>query len=291
VYLFVRGVDASGTGMYARNWIDYSRKNNPMMPIPDVLDLIHTWTARGWLRPIDRAFVMFLHSKYPSASSLVFLGAALASHQLGRGHICLDIGKALADPDGTLSLPPEGERGENMPAKPSRILCDLTPAAWMDQFAGSALVGKDTETTPLVLHGERLYLRRYWQYTRQVAREILDRAQQTLPVPDDLENRLDELFAELRTPEEKNKHTIHWQSVAAAVAAGSHHRGPGAGPAPGDCHGTGQGPADPSGRPHGKGRGPAHAIPVQGHGSCAGAPPGPYARRGHHPSPAAGHAS
>jgi exodeoxyribonuclease V alpha subunit len=203
------------------SWIDYSRKNNFMMPIADLLDLMHTWTARGWLRPIDRAFVLFLHSKDPSASSLVLLGAALASHQLGRGHICLDIGKALADPDGTLSLPPEGERGEDMPAKPSRILCDLTTAVWMDQLAESALAGKDAEATPLVLQGERLYLRRYWQYTRQVAREILDRAQQTLPVPDDLENRLDELFAELRTPEEKNKHTVHWQSVAAAVAAGS----------------------------------------------------------------------
>lgn len=192
-----------------------------MMPIPDLLDLIHTWTARGWLRPIDRAFVMFLHSKDPLASSLVLLGAAMASHQLGRGHVCLDIANALADPDGTLSLPPEGERGEDMPAAPSRVLCDLTPAVWMDQLAGSALAGKDTETTPLVLHGGRLYLRRYWQYTRQVALEILDRAKQTLPVPEDLENRLDALFAELRTPEEKTRHTIHWQSVAAAVAAGS----------------------------------------------------------------------
>ncbi|MCF8088273.1 MAG: exodeoxyribonuclease V subunit alpha [Desulfotignum sp.] len=192
-----------------------------MMPLADVLDLIHTWTDRGWLRPIDRAFVMFLLRKDPLASSLVLLGAAFASHQLGRGHICLDIDKALADPDGTLSLPPEGERGEDMPAKPSRILCDLAPAAWMEQLAGSALVGKDTETTPLVLQGGRLYLRRYWQYTRQVAREILDRAKQSLPVPDDLENRLDELFADLRTPEEKNKLAIHWQSVAAAVAARS----------------------------------------------------------------------
>ena len=192
-----------------------------MMPLADLLDLVHVWTARGWLRPIDQAFVMFLHTKDPSAASLVLLGAALASHQLGRGHICLDIDKALADPDGTLSLPPEGERGEDMPAKPSRILCDLTPAVWMEQLAGSALVGNDTETTPLVLQGGRLYLRRYWQYTRQVAREILDRAQQTLPVPEDLENRLDALFADLRTPEEKTKQAIHWQSVAAAVAAGS----------------------------------------------------------------------
>ncbi|MFO7910980.1 MAG: exodeoxyribonuclease V subunit alpha [Desulfotignum sp.] len=192
-----------------------------MMPLADLFDLIHTWTARGWLRPIDRAFVMFLHRQDPSASSRVLLGAALASHQLGRGHICLDMDSALADPDGTLSLPPEGETGENMPAKPSRILCDFTKEIWVDDFSRSALVGKDTETTPLVLQQGRLYLRRYWQYTRQVAREIRDRAGQTLPVPGDLERRLDALFAGLRSPEEKKKQTIHWQSVATAIAGAS----------------------------------------------------------------------
>lgn len=192
-----------------------------MMPLADFFDLIHTWTGRGWLRPIDQAFVMFLHGQDPSASSPVLLGAALASHQLGRGHICLDMDSALADPDSTLSLPPEGDTGEDMPARPSQILCDLTKEVWVDDFSKSALVGKDSENTPLVLQQGRLYLRRYWQYTRQVAREILDRAGLTLPVPGDLEHRLDKLFAGLKSPEEKEKQTIHWQSVAAAVAAAS----------------------------------------------------------------------
>jgi exodeoxyribonuclease V alpha subunit len=202
-------------------WTNYLRKKNSMMPLSDFFDLIQTWTARGWLRPIDKAFVVFLHRQDISASSLVLLGATLASHQLGRGHICLDIDSALADPDGTLSLPPEGETGEDMPAKPSQILCDLTKEIWIDGFSKSALVGKDTENTPLILQQGRLYLRRYWQYTRQVAKEILDRVGHTLPVPEDLENRLDELFAKLRSSEEKKKTTIHWQSVATAIAAGS----------------------------------------------------------------------
>ncbi len=192
-----------------------------MMSFAEFFDLIHVWTARGWLRSIDQAFVIFLHRRDPAASSMVLLGAALASHQLGRGHICLDIDSALTDPDGTLSLPPEGETGEDMPAKPSQILRDITKERWVNNFSNSALVGKDTETTPLVLQQDRLYLRRYWQYTRQVAREIFDRAGQTLPVPGDLENRLDELFDNLRSPEEKKKQTIHWQSVATAMAASS----------------------------------------------------------------------
>ncbi len=192
-----------------------------MMPLADFFDLLQTWTARGWLRPIDKAFVIFLKRQDPSASSMVLLGAALASHQLGRGHICLGLADALADPDGTLSLPPEGETGEDMPAKPSQLLCDLTEEIWVDHLSGSDLVGEDTDNTPLVLQQGRLYLRRYWLYTRQVAREILKRVGQTTQVPKDLEKRLDELFANLRSPEETEKKIIHWQSAAAAVAAAS----------------------------------------------------------------------
>jgi len=192
-----------------------------MMPLADFFDLLHTWTARGWLRPIDQAFVMFLSRHDPSAPSPVLLGAALASHQLGRGHICLDVDSALADPDGTLSLPPEGETGENMPVKPSQIICNLTREIWIGHFDGSALVGGDTEKTPLVLQQGRLYLRRYWQYTRQVARDILHRVGETLPVPGNLEHRLDALFADLRSLDETKKETVHWQSVATAVAAAS----------------------------------------------------------------------
>ncbi|MBM9535939.1 exodeoxyribonuclease V subunit alpha [Desulfobulbus alkaliphilus] len=192
-----------------------------MLPLTDFFNLIRTWTTWGWLRPIDQALVLFAHRQDPSASALVLLGAALASHQLGRGHICLDIDRTLADPEGTLSLPPEGETGGDMPVAPSRILRGLSQEIWVDNFSRSALVGKDTDSSPLVLYQGRLYLRRYWHYTRQVAREILDRVEQTLPVPGDLEDRLDQLFARLRSPEETSKHSIHWQSVAAAIAAAS----------------------------------------------------------------------
>ncbi len=204
-----------------------------LMPPVDFFNLIQTWTDRGWLRPVDQAFVLFLSRQDPSASSLVLLGAALASHQLGRGHICLDLDSALKDPDGTLSLPPEGETGEDMPARPSQILDEITKAHWANQLERSLLVGKDADNTPLVLQQERLYLRRYWVYTRQVAQEILGRVGQKLPVPDDLEIRLDEIFKNLRSREEAEKQSIHWQSVAAAVAAASNFSvisgGPGTG--------------------------------------------------------------
>src|SRR5690554_7819085 len=68
------------------------------------------WVRRGWLRPLDRAFVGFLREREPQASPLLLLAAALASHQLGQGHVCLDLAVTLDEPDFALSLPPEGEQ-------------------------------------------------------------------------------------------------------------------------------------------------------------------------------------
>jgi exodeoxyribonuclease V alpha subunit len=192
-----------------------------MMTTADFFDLLQTWTTRGWLRPLDNAFVMFLNKQEPDAPPLVLLGAAFASHQLGRGHICLDLVGVLKDPDATLSLPPEGKTDGELFLKPSEVLCDITEEKWKQSLGASSLVGTDTGNTPLVIYQGRLYLRRYWHYTQRVAQEILSRVGKRLPVPDNLEERLDGIFALLRSPEEKQKSEIHWQSVAAAVAASS----------------------------------------------------------------------
>jgi len=192
-----------------------------MITTADFFDLLQTWMSRGWLRPLDSAFVMFLSRQEADADPLVLLGAALASHQLGRGHICLDLAGVLKDPDATLSLPPEGKTEEGLFLKPSEVLCNIMEKEWKQSLGASALVGEDTGNTPLVMNQGRLYLRRYWHYTQRVAQEILCRVGEKLPVPDNLEERLDLLFAQLRSPEEKEKCEIHWQSIAAAVAVTS----------------------------------------------------------------------
>ncbi|MDY0374814.1 MAG: exodeoxyribonuclease V subunit alpha [Desulfobacterium sp.] len=184
----------------------------------DVLELIETWTTLGWLRPLDRAFVLFLNRQGRNEDWLVLLGAALVSHQLSRGHICLDIAALLADPEATLSLVPEGAAAGDTP-RPSRVLANVTFETWTKSLSASSLVGKETGSSPLALAGGRLYLRRYWDYTRRVAEEIHVRSQKKFPVPNDLEQRLDLIFSGLRTTEENEKTEIHWQSVAAAVAA------------------------------------------------------------------------
>ena len=56
--------------------------------------LISRWAARGWLRNLDAA-CRFLWREVAAADPLLILAAALASHQLGRGHVCLDLAATL----------------------------------------------------------------------------------------------------------------------------------------------------------------------------------------------------
>ena len=160
-----------------------------MLP-ENLFPLLDAWTGRGWLRSLDKTFVSFLSEQQPETPDLVLLAAALTSHQLGRGHICLDLNAALADPDGTLSLPPEGEVGEELPSKPSELLSDITQSDWEKYLLESALVATAEGNTPLVLSSGRLYLRRYWQHTQLVAQNVLARVGQNIPTPENLAEQL-----------------------------------------------------------------------------------------------------
>jgi exodeoxyribonuclease V alpha subunit len=173
----------------------------------------------GWLRPLDRAFAHFLGQEVPDATPLALLAAALASHQLGRGHACLDLGATLRNPGFALSLPPEGAgtaSGEP-PPHPATLLEGLTVTAWRAALDQPEMVGTGPGGTPLVLAGPRLYLRRYWEYERAVSHQIAARladvaADRTDPPSALLRRTLDRLFP--ATPIRPD-----WQKIACALAA------------------------------------------------------------------------
>ncbi|MFT4100774.1 MAG: hypothetical protein QM674_07005, partial [Burkholderiaceae bacterium] len=73
------------------------------------LRMLGEWAAHGWLRELDRAFAGFVDRHLARPSPLLLVGAALASHQLGRGHVCLDLAAALVDSRFVLSLPPQDD--------------------------------------------------------------------------------------------------------------------------------------------------------------------------------------
>ena len=115
--------------------------------------LLDAWMGHGWIRPLDLAFTRFLHRQQPDTDGLVLLAAALASHQLGRGHVCLDLAGTLAEPETILLLPPEGETGGPQPARPGELLAGVSRDRWEERLRESALVAcnGDSDNAPLVL--------------------------------------------------------------------------------------------------------------------------------------------
>ncbi|NML26666.1 exodeoxyribonuclease V subunit alpha [Zoogloea dura] len=191
-----------------------------------LLALLDAWAARGWLRSLDAAFASFLAREVAEAPALLLLAAALASHQLGRGHACLDLADTLGDPGFALSLPPEGEGADadadaERPVLPADLLEGLSLEAWRAALALPSLVGQGEGDTPLLCLGQRVYLRRYWQYEGAVASGIgcrLDPAREGpvgLPA-DRLAAALTALF-----PQVAGVTGPDWQKLACALAARS----------------------------------------------------------------------
>ncbi|BAP41777.1 exodeoxyribonuclease V subunit alpha [Pseudomonas sp. 21LCFQ02] len=186
----------------------------PLARVDHLLMLLDRWSERGWLRSLDRAFVAFLASLDPHADPRVLLAAALTSHQLGHGHVCLDLFETLKAPDFALSLPPEGDVQSGPMLLPSQLLAGLDGAAWCQVLEHSALValapGEDRQR-PLVLAGRRLYLRRYWNYERRIDAVLHQRLAEQEATPADLRTRLDALFGQAGEQ-------IDWQKLACALA-------------------------------------------------------------------------
>jgi len=190
----------------------------PLAKVEDLLALLERWVERGWLRALDKAFVAFLAERDRHSEPLVLLAAALTSHQLGHGHVCLDLGETLDAPDFALSLPPEGDGLAGPLLLPSQLLEHLDVDTWRQAVAASSLVAGAGDLSdsaaqrPLVLAGSRLYLRRYWTYERRIDDALRQRLATVEAMPDDLKARLEQLFPP--SPDVD----IDWQKLACALA-------------------------------------------------------------------------
>ena len=183
----------------------------------DMLALLDQWTTCGWLRPLDLALTRFLVAEVPETDPALMLAIVLVSHQLGRGHVCLDLEATLHDPYMALSLPPEQAAfpGEEALLRPDELLAGWRyPEDWIARIESPELVGSGEGKTPLVRVGTRLYLRRYWRYEREVESAILRRVNRRFPTRH-LKTTLDALFP----PPPSGK--TDWQKIACARAAES----------------------------------------------------------------------
>ncbi|MGR8951709.1 MAG: exodeoxyribonuclease V subunit alpha [Gammaproteobacteria bacterium] len=179
-----------------------------------VLARIDHWIARGWLSHLNRAFVRFLLDQDQNASETVLWAGALVSHQLDRGEVYLDLEQLVQQPGLTLAIPSDDAWTAESEAAHAELsaLQAYSLGQWHAALQASTLVSEGQGNTPLVLDGDRLYLRRYWQYQQVLGRCIerrLPPVRATLPVS--LQESLNTLFPD--SPEKPD-----WQKIACILA-------------------------------------------------------------------------
>ncbi|MDD5631663.1 MAG: exodeoxyribonuclease V subunit alpha [Methylococcales bacterium] len=182
-----------------------------------VLNNIDKWISLSWLNHLDRAFARFLLDQETAASDPVLWAGALVSHQLGRGEVYLDLEKLCQQPGLTLAVPnddvwqPEVDNEAGAIAELSVIIA-YNLEQWKTALSRSLLVGLGQGNTPLVLDGNRLYLRRYWQYQQILDKSIQQRLQPVRAhLPMALQAQLTALFP--GSPENPD-----WQKMACVLA-------------------------------------------------------------------------
>ena len=182
-----------------------------------VLKNIDKWISLGWLSHLDRAFVRFLLDQETDASDPILWAGALVSHQLGRGEVYLDLEKLCNQPSLTLAVPnddvwqPEVLSDEGAVAELS-VINAYNLEQWKTALSRSLLVGLGQGNAPLVLDGNRLYLRRYWQYQQILDKSIQQRLQPIRThLPKTLLAQLTALFP--ASPEHPD-----WQKMACVLA-------------------------------------------------------------------------
>lgn len=190
------------------------------------LTLLENWVMYGELRELDLALVRFLQAEVPAMEPVLMLVTALTSHQLGQGHVCLDLHNVLENPRATLSL--------SLNKKNTSIAADIQylneqlvawqASDWHIAPQQAELINNGEGNTPLVLVRHRLYLRRYWRYERQVETAIKQRLTSSQQFINQLpaikfKEKLQALFPP--TSRQTNIKQTDWQKIACALAAHS----------------------------------------------------------------------
>ena len=182
-----------------------------------LLEALKSWSTQGWMRRLDCAFARFMGELAPGEAPEVLLAAALCAHMEGRGHACLQVDLLVQDANAVLGWPPEGAAAMGV------VMAGLPGASgdWLSALKASQLVHLDggadaviDASQPLVLCGNRLYLRRYWAYEKRIAKQVLARG--AMPVPLDtpaVRQQLDLLF-----PPDESQTGPDWQKVACGIA-------------------------------------------------------------------------
>jgi exodeoxyribonuclease V alpha subunit len=173
-------------------------------------------TENGQLRRLSGAFARFI-ATVGAGSPQLMVACVLLSELEGRGHSCLMLDQ-LADPAALLGWTNDDGHAlrDSVGAWPKNA------AAWRQVLAGCDQVwpvGDLDFQQPLVLDGERLYLRRYWRDETQVAAAVRSRALGgVLAADQDAEVAAVRHWLDVLFPHPARGGGTDWQKVACAVA-------------------------------------------------------------------------
>ena len=109
-------------------------------------DLMEKLQGRGY-RELDLQFAKFLQGLDESCDALALMGFLL-SHTVGKGNVCLDCSK----------------EHEWFTAQQLTALLENVSDSIIVKVLSPEQLMQDNIELPLVLHGQRLYLQRYWLY-------------------------------------------------------------------------------------------------------------------------------
>jgi len=160
----------------------------------------------GRINALDLAFGEFIAEQDSGQSqehqTNIALLAACLSSRLGDQDSCLHLAD-LAQPFGDV---------HQFPAIDS-LMQQLSQAKTVLRVREA----NEAATKPLVLDGDKLYLQRYWQYERELARHILDKAANSMAIDIPAAKVvLEQLFTDRAANDVKQP---DWQKIAVAMAA------------------------------------------------------------------------
>lgn len=169
----------------------------------------------GVLAPIHRGFVDMLRRAEPTSGPLSVLAAALASEQLARGHVCLDLARVSE-----LSFAGDGDA-----ARTTTYTGWPTSRQWSKELKASGFIDARSAADearnirrPVIWDEERqrVYLARYWFYQQRLATMITARLDAE-PVPLQ-QARLKADLAQLFANPESDAERDQYRAVANAVS-------------------------------------------------------------------------
>jgi len=221
------GEDNPMTGQSEQNLA--VEKPDPLASLADTEALLQQWQQAEWIRPLDTGFARLIRDlsqeQGEAPDSLVLLLAALTSHQVGRGHVCIDLATLIDNSNHILALPPEEARVVTAPDEPVQdtptpreVLAGTTLTQCLSALDASQAVSTGELSTPLVLNDTRLYLRRFWRYEQQIAGAIDTRLALPSALSDPGSDTTDTLSQALATLFQSSE-PVDYQKLACALAA------------------------------------------------------------------------